>query len=696
MSAKNPPSYAAAAAAPRNTLQPPNPSNSSAARRKSAPESSLKIPLIDRSENDDQVKQELIVEQVGAVLPNPGTTLTPPAIAVVAASDENSWKAVGSPPRRLSSSVPQTPAHEANTDPQAESEDAEELILMRKRGIRTRAASTPNPLVNVTGHSLAPTEEDLKEDAAGENATEHSGSQTGSGQKWGGLGWGPSIWKDGGPGTSFVPKAPTFLGPESLSQSQQGRQYRSFSFSLGEGGQGQEQSDNTTSGGITRLAQQQPLRAEDDEDYADYTLPKARSRSKSSSAIYGLIGGDQEHYLLGAEPPQGRRESATYSEINPSIWSQSHAERQGHEPSLLHRRASTQPNYGPVWESLRGDGPLRDSESGGDSNRLTPGGPSPERVERYRQQRRFSHAPNLYNDFSQQVVQRFVLLIFRPHLTLSCRRQGADPDFQFDSRRRHSLAGPPLLGSGRFLENQMDNLYLDDPNDPHLFEEIDDYFENTEHRTRAWVEAGKNLQMQSYPHPWPLYVVEFKAGRIDFFYVTENQTVKNGDLVIVEADRGKDLGKVINDSISNAAQLQMFQNQHGDAMLDSHFLNKEIHPKRIFRLAQANEIPMLVSKSQDEAKAMAGKRYKAAFPFLDTPNTVSCFVVCQSKIRQKKLPMEVVDAEYQWYIIVATWNNIVRDRRKLTFYFVADRRIDFRELVRGDYQNRKFLLFRFI
>jgi len=32
--------------------------------------------------------------------------------------------------------------------------------------------------------------------------------------------------------------------------------------------------------------------------------------------------------------------------------------------------------------------------------------------------------------------------------------------------------------------------------------------------------------------------------------------------------------------------------------------------------------------------------------------------------------MEVVDAEYQW------------DRRKLTFYFVADKRIDFRELVR--------------
>ena len=44
--------------------------------------------------------------------------------------------------------------------------------------------------------------------------------------------------------------------------------------------------------------------------------------------------------------------------------------------------------------------------------------------------------------------------------------------------------------------------------------------------------------------------------------------------------------------------------------------------------------------------------------------------LCQSKVRAKKLPMEVIDAEYQW------------DRRKLTFYFIAEKRIDFRELVR--------------
>jgi hypothetical protein len=32
--------------------------------------------------------------------------------------------------------------------------------------------------------------------------------------------------------------------------------------------------------------------------------------------------------------------------------------------------------------------------------------------------------------------------------------------------------------------------------------------------------------------------------------------------------------------------------------------------------------------------------------------------------------------------LFASSNSLIRDRRKLTFYFVADKRIDFRELVR--------------
>ena len=95
--------------------------------------------------------------------------------------------------------------------------------------------------------------------------------------------------------------------------------------------------------------------------------------------------------------------------------------------------------------------------------------------------------------------------------------------------------------------------------------------------------------------------------------------------------------------------MQYYQKQMAQVLPELYNSNKAVVPKRLFRLAEANEVTMLFSKSQDEAKALA---------------------VCQTKIRQRNLPMEVVDAEYQW------------DRRKLTFYFVADRRIDFRELVR--------------
>lgn len=53
----------------------------------------------------------------------------------------------------------------------------------------------------------------------------------------------------------------------------------------------------------------------------------------------------------------------------------------------------------------------------------------------------------------------------------------------------------------------------------------------------------------------------------------------------------------------------------------------EVHVKRIYRQALPEEASALMLKSQDEQRALA---------------------VCQQKTKQRKLPMEVVDAEYQW------------------------------------------------
>ncbi|KAK7461284.1 hypothetical protein VKT23_008463 [Stygiomarasmius scandens] len=215
---------------------------------------------------------------------------------------------------------------------------------------------------------------------------------------------------------------------------------------------------------------------------------------------------------------------------------------------------------------------------------------------------------------------------------------------------------------------------------------------------------GRGLPLSAVPPSWQLYIVEFKAGRTDLFYMTDalrlellraeqggqqnghgGNPVKVGDYVIVEADRGRDLGRVVNDSITIEEVERWLEgraaaaaaNPHSGApvsagpesaggggawgdtpmspTMSSHSgphgssHKKEINPKQIYAKAGPNEAALLSVKTADEVKALQ---------------------LCQSKVRAKKLPMEVVDAEYQW------------DRRKLTFYFVAEKRIDFRELVR--------------
>ena len=239
------------------------------------------------------------------------------------------------------------------------------------------------------------------------------------------------------------------------------------------------------------------------------------------------------------------------------------------------------------------------------------------------------------------------------------------PEVLDNGGRRHSHSA--ALSNERRIHTDILTESLSSLNVSESIEQIDDYFENTETRTRAWLAAGKNLQMKQNnivsPMPptegfqFPIYVVEFKAGRTDFFYSPSDAggPFRTGDLVIVEADRGKDLGKIIEDNINTLEELQVYQSTHENVLVDPPGSNtnggqgKDPVLKRLFRRAERQEVSLLLAKNQDEKKAVG---------------------VCQVRIRQKKLPMEVVDAEYQW------------DRRKLTFYFVADRRIDFRELVR--------------
>ena len=120
-------------------------------------------------------------------------------------------------------------------------------------------------------------------------------------------------------------------------------------------------------------------------------------------------------------------------------------------------------------------------------------------------------------------------------------------------------------------------------------------------------DLGKGVPLHSVPSSWPLFIVEFKAGRTDLFYLTDlTQNIRIGDLVMVEADRGKDLGTVVNDSIT-LAEVEAFQRQQmergyggggsgeptspgGTGVSSAGNGKKEINPKMIYGKATAQEM----------------------------------------------------------------------------------------------------------
>lgn len=249
----------------------------------------------------------------------------------------------------------------------------------------------------------------------------------------------------------------------------------------------------------------------------------------------------------------------------------------------------------------------------------------------------------------------------------------AIPSSSYLNQRRHSLAGPTLnmktntiptanttANSSIMMDTilELESLSIrEHTNQPSTTRLEDTYMMKID-------DMGKGTRLDSDTLKNAIfYVVEFKGGRSDLFYYNSNNRdyFKKNDLVIVEGDRGRDLGKISKKDISREhletyyARLKKNVNYNDDPTNSrddnhkTHYMLNEIYIKSIFRLAETNEITLLMAKGQDEAKAL---------------------MVCQSKIKQKKLSMQVVDAEYQW------------DRRKLTFYFIAEKRVDFRELVR--------------
>lgn len=143
-----------------------------------------------------------------------------------------------------------------------------------------------------------------------------------------------------------------------------------------------------------------------------------------------------------------------------------------------------------------------------------------------------------------------------------------------------------------------------------------------------------------------LYVVEFGSKRVDICYSNEFRC--NVDqYVIIEADRGEDCGKIL-----GMAKLERYR----QLLMRLGEITKEVQPKKIFRKAHSRDMEVLRTKTQSESEALE---------------------MCRKRVKERGLEMDVVNCEYQW------------DRHKLTFFFVSDKRIDFRELVKELYKVYK-------
>lgn len=120
------------------------------------------------------------------------------------------------------------------------------------------------------------------------------------------------------------------------------------------------------------------------------------------------------------------------------------------------------------------------------------------------------------------------------------------------------------------------------------------------------------------------------AGKIYYFSPGE-QEIKAGQHVIVETARGIEYGYVV----------------LGNREVED---DKVIHPlKQVIRMA---------TQEDDIVEARNKKKEKDAFK------------ICFDKIKKHRLEMKLIDAEYTF------------DNNKVLFYFTADGRIDFRELVK--------------
>jgi cell fate regulator YaaT (PSP1 superfamily) len=126
------------------------------------------------------------------------------------------------------------------------------------------------------------------------------------------------------------------------------------------------------------------------------------------------------------------------------------------------------------------------------------------------------------------------------------------------------------------------------------------------------------------------YIVAFKGNRKNLFINSGELKIETGSHVIVQAERGEDFGKILR-------------------LAEPSELDPNIENLKILRLGSDYDLDRMVFNRQKEDET---------------------YDECLKFIVKHGLNMKLVDVEYQF------------DCNKITFFFTAEKRVDFRELVK--------------
>ena len=140
--------------------------------------------------------------------------------------------------------------------------------------------------------------------------------------------------------------------------------------------------------------------------------------------------------------------------------------------------------------------------------------------------------------------------------------------------------------------------------------------------------------------------VRFKGTRKGYFvWGDDSAPLRAGEIVVVEVERGRDVGRVA--AVGSVADRKCASGCAGCAVGEE--AAETAAPKPVARRASADDL-----RIHDESRVLEEEARRKVI----------------QRVRSHTLTMKVSDTEWQW------------DRNKLTIYFTAEKRVDFRALVR--------------